>query len=215
MSKVLILGAAGQIPHKVIAALLQKTNWQMVLYDKDVSKIKELGSNPRITIIEGDFKDKAKLKEAMQGVDLVYLNSMESVAATKAVVDVMNQLKIKRFIGITIAGIENEVPAKLTKWAFNHLPAEYVKAEIGSTNIVKGSNLDYTLLKLTWLYNDTDDNEYELVPTHKEFRDAEVSREAVAKAVVKIMKSPTQNKYIRKSFGVGKPETHYGKPLFF
>lgn len=74
--------------------------------------------------------------------------------------------------------------------------------------------MDYTLLRLTWLFNDESDREYELVPSGVEFADAEVSRQAVTQAILDILNGE-ESEYVRKSFGLGKPNTHYGKPSFY
>ena len=75
-------------------------------------------------------------------------------------------------------------------------------------------NLYFTLLRLTWLFNDESDREYELVPSGVEFADAEVSRQAVTQAILDILNGE-ESEYVRKSFGLVKPNTHYGKPSLY
>lgn len=147
-------------------------------------------------------------------VDAVYLNSMSSPADTASVVQALEKAGVKRLLGATIARVEDEVPYELATWTKNSLPASYIKGEYDSTKLVKDSNLDYTLLRLTWLFNDESDREYELVPSGVEFADAEVSRQAVAQAILDILNGE-ESEYVRKSFGLGKPNTHYGKPSFY
>ena len=141
-------------------------------------------------------------------VDAVYLNSMSSPADTASVVQALEKAGVKRLLGATIAGVEDEVPYELATWTKNSLPASYIKGEYDSAKIVRDSNLDYTLLRLTWLFND------ELVPSGVEFADAEVSRQAVTQAILDILNGE-ESEYVRKSFGLGKPNTHYGKPSFY
>lgn len=111
--KILILGAAGQISRKLSAALLAQTEAQLVLYGRDLhSRLGEVASD-RVVVKEGSFQDRTSLTAAMQGVDVVYLNAMEHAADTQAVVDAMQQAGVQRFIGASMAGIENEVPQGL------------------------------------------------------------------------------------------------------
>lgn len=114
-----------------------------------------------------------------------------------------------------MAGMENEVREKLSDWTNYHLTSYYIERERAAYQVVKTSDLDYTLLRLTWLYDDEKDREYELVPSGEVFRDAEVSREAVAEAIFHICQYKDEEKYTRKSFGAGKPDTHYDKPSFY
>lgn len=139
---------------------------------------------------------------------------MSSPADTASVVQALEKAGVKRLLGATIARVEDEVPYELATWTKNSLPASYIKGEYDSTKLVKDSNLDYTLLRLTWLFNDESDREYELVPSGVEFADAEVSRQAVAQAILDILNGE-ESEYVRKSFGLGKPNTHYGKPSFY
>lgn len=65
------------------------------------------------------------------------------------------------------------------------------------------------------MYDQEDDFTYELVLTPESFKDAEVSREAVVQAIYDIITDENQEKYKRKGFGVGRPDTHYPKPSFY
>ena len=78
-------------------------------------------------------------------VDAVYLNSMSSPADTASVVQALEKAGVKRLLGATIAGVEDEVPYELATWTKNSLPASYIKGEYDSAKIVRDSNLDYTL----------------------------------------------------------------------
>ena len=52
---------------------------------------------------------------------------------------------------------------------------------------MRESNLNYTILRLTWLYNDPENTNYELIPEGAQFNDAQVTREAVVKAIFDIL----------------------------
>lgn len=74
MKKILILGAAGQIARMVTNYLLDQTNYGLVLYARQTNtRLANLASE-RVTLVDGDFNDKAQLLFALEGVDSVYLN---------------------------------------------------------------------------------------------------------------------------------------------
>lgn len=212
--KILILGAAGEIARMLTDSLLAESDAELVLYGRNVSQRLALEENNRIKLVDGTFGESEKLEAALADVDAVYLNSMSSPADTASVVQALEKAGVKRLLGATIAGVEDEVPYELATWTKNSLPASYIKGENDSAKLVKDSNLDYTLLRLTWLFNDESDREYELVPSGVEFADAEVSRQAVTQAILDILNGE-ESEYVRKSFGLGKPNTHYGKPSFY
>lgn len=208
------MGAAGEIARMLTDRLLAESDAELVLYGRNVSQRLALEENSRIKLVDGTFGESEKLEAALAGVDVVYLNSMSSPADTASVVQALEKAGVKRLLGATIAGVEDEVPYELATWTKNSLPASYIKGECDSAKIVRDSNLDYTLLRLTWLFNDESDREYELVPSGVEFADAEVSRQAVTQAILDILNGE-ESEYVRKSFGLGKPNTHYGKPSFY
>ena len=212
--KILILGAAGEIARMLTDRLLAESDAELVLYGRNVSQRLVLEENSRIKLVDGTFGESEKLEAALADVDVVYLNSMSSPADTASVVQALEKAGVKRLLGATIAGVEDEVPYELATWTKNSLPASYIKGEYDSAKLVKDSNLDYTLLRLTWLFNDESDREYELVLSGVEFADAEVSRQAVTQAILDILNGE-ESEYVRKSFGLGKPNTHYGKPSFY
>ena len=214
--RILILGAAGQIARKLTDALLAQTDAELVLYSRNAAQRLGALESSRVSIHEGTFQDRENLVAAMQGVDAVYLNAMERADDVQNIVDAMQQAGVKRLIGASMAGIEHEVPQALSEWTVANLPESYVKGEHQSAAIVKASDLDYTLLRLTWLYDDAAQSQnYELVPSGEPFADAEVSREAVVQAIIQILSDKQPEKYLRATFGVGQPNTHYSKPSFY
>ena len=212
--KIVILGAAGQISRKLTDALLSQTEHDLVLFGRNLKSRLVVTDSDRVRLVEGVFEDQAALKEAIEGADLVYLNAMEDLSHTRAVVDAMQSTGVKRLIGASMAGIENEVPSPLVDWTRANLPSSYIQGEKESADLVKASDLDYTLLRLTWLYDEAGSTNYELVPSGQEFKDAEVSREAVVAAILEIL-ADQSNRFNRTTFGVGEPETHYPKPSFY
>lgn len=69
--KVLLTGSTGYIGKRLKKLLLQDQDIDLRLYVRDKSKL-QLDQNDNVEIFEGDTFDKAKLKEALNGVDTAY-----------------------------------------------------------------------------------------------------------------------------------------------
>ncbi|CAN5425725.1 hypothetical protein BH11PSE11_BH11PSE11_01940 [soil metagenome] len=74
MTKVLILGANGQVARAAIDLFLDRTDTQLALYLRNARRLKEFAGNERVRIVEGDVLDPAGLEAAIAGQDLVYAN---------------------------------------------------------------------------------------------------------------------------------------------
>lgn len=211
--KVLVLGAAGQISDLVIDRLLEETNHDLVLYARNASNRIKIISSERETIIDGDFNDPVKLGHAMQGVDLVYLNDMNSPEATDTIITAMKKNNVPTIIGATILGIYDEVSGEFGKWNARMVGVPGTDRHKKSAEIIELSGLNYTLLRLTWLYNQTNNEQYMISQKGEPFIGAQVSRQAVARLVMDIIADP--ERYKNTSLGVSEPNTDWGKPSFY
>ncbi|HLR68340.1 MAG TPA: NAD(P)H-binding protein [Virgibacillus sp.] len=213
--KVLILGAAGQVADLLRDNLLKETNDSLVLYARNAHERLTVKDDAREEIVEGDFLDEEALKEALTGVDAVYLNDMGNTEAVKAVIKAMKASQVKRFIGATILGIYNEVGGAFGEW--NHAmigTSPRMQAQKDSAEAVENADLDYTLLRLTWLYNEDGNEKYTLTQKGENFTGVQVTRQAVARLIVDIL-GDTSDQFIRKSVGVSEPGTDWEKPSFY
>lgn len=93
------------------------------------------------------------------------------------------------------------------------MPYSYVQGEQQSAQLVASSGIPYILLRLTWLFDDAHNTQYEHVSSGEPFQDAQVSREAVVQAILDILGNPDLQ--WNTSYGVGQPNTHYNKPTFY
>ncbi|MFJ7976986.1 NAD(P)H-binding protein [Peribacillus sp. NPDC096379] len=209
--KILILGAAGQVSRMLTNRLLNEIDAEITLYARHAnSRLK--AASQRVEIIDGDFNDKAKLVEAMSGVNVVYLNDMRNAKATQSIVSAMDEAGVKRLIGATVLGIYDEVAGAFGRWndAMVGSSAPLYKS---AAKVVEDSDLDYTLLRLTWLYNQEGNEDYELTIKGEPFIGAQVTRQAVARLIMDLLADNT--KYIGKSLGVSEPNTDFEKPSFY
>ena len=211
-----ILGAAGQIAQKLTATLLTYTDMHLTLYGRQLSTRlhPEILEHERVTVIEGSFQNPAKLEEAVTNAEIVFVGAMEAGSDMAAIVKALSRKNVRRVIGLSMAGLSGEFPAALEKWTFDSLPISYVQGERQARNVLRESNLNYTILRLTWLYNDPENTNYELIPEGVQFNDAQVTREAVVKAIFDILHVDDETPFHRASIGIGEPGTHYDKPSF-
>lgn len=153
MTKIAILGAAGQIAQLVEPMLLKKNDINMVLYLRHPNKLKQI-NDAREKVIKGDASNFNELKEALADVDLVYANlagsNIEDQA--KTVVKAMNANGIKRLIWVSSLGIYDEVPGKFGEWNKNIL-GSYLTTYRAAADQITTSNLDYTIIRPAWLTN--------------------------------------------------------------
>jgi uncharacterized protein YbjT (DUF2867 family) len=210
---ILILGAAGHIGKLLTKDISEQTDYTLVLFARDATKRITI-KDPRVKIIDGYFKDKAALEVAMQGVDAIYLNDMNDAQGVATIVETMKKQNVKRIIAASILGIYDEVPGKFGKWNERMVGAERIKAHARNAALVEVPELDYTILRLTWLYNEKGNTKYSLTQKGEPFIGTEVTREAVAQLIVDILEDTSQ-KYIQKSIGVSEPDTDGDKPSFY
>ena len=196
MTKVLILGAHGQIARVAIDLFLQKTDVQLTLYLRNAKRLKAPGHADRVRVVEGDVLDVNTLTAAMVGQDVVYANlagQLEQQA--RCIVQAMKETGVKRLIFISSMGIYDEIPGE----PHGSILDPYRNA----ARVIEASDLDFTILRPAWLNNH---NEIAYGTTQKgepfENAAAVVSRKSVADLVVKLATTPGLE--IRRSLGVHK-----------
>lgn len=213
MTKIAILGAAGQIAQLVEPMLLKKTDVDMVLYLRHPNKLHQVDES-REEIIKGDASNFNELKAALAGVDLVYANlagaNIEDQAET--VVKAMDANGIKRLIWISSLGIYDEVPGKFGDWNKNIL-GSYLTTYRAAADQITESDLDYTIIRPAWLTNKDEVNYEKTIGAQTPFKGTEVSRLSVADYIVKIIKNPEED--LKANVGLDKAGTDGDKPAWY
>lgn len=212
--KILILGAAGELAAKVTDTLLKHTDANLVLYARDASNRVKLTDKNREQVIDGDFKDTTKLEKAMNGADWVFIDSVEDKEGMQSIVKAMKATGVKKLIAATSLGIYGEVPGKFGEWNQQMLGDDILNEMAESTAVLENPDLDYTLLRMAWLYNEEGNSRYELTERDEPFKGTQVTREAVAQLVLEIVQS-TDNRFAQRSLGVSEPDTEGDKPSFY
>ena len=115
MTKVLILGANGQVARVATALFLNHPDVHLTLFLRQPQRLQGLPSD-RVHVIEGNVLDRKALEAAMVGQDVVYANRagpLEQMA--RSIVQAMHATGLRRLIFISSMGIYNEVPGQKYK----------------------------------------------------------------------------------------------------
>lgn len=210
MTKVLILGATGQIARWAVQKFSEYAEVEQTLLVRDAKKLQgDEPSNAKIVI--GDVFDKNLLISVMKGQDVIYANLAGEVdKQTEYILEAMKKACVKRLIFVNSLGIYDEVPGKFGEWN-NREIGTYLPPYRRSADLIEASDTDYTILRAAWL-QDEDEVSYETTSRTEPFKGTEVSRKSVAALVVDIALHP--NKLVRENVGVNKPGTDGDKPSF-
>lgn len=66
-----------------------------------------------------------------------------------------------------------------------------MRLAIIGAKLVDESGLDYTYLRMTWLYNQEGNRSYKLIPQREPYKGAQVTRQAVAQYVMDLLQDPS------------------------
>jgi uncharacterized protein YbjT (DUF2867 family) len=202
MTKVLVLGASGQIASWAID-MLGDQGATLTLFARKKNRITFIPSGA--TVIEGDAADRAALAEAVRGQDIVYANLAGNIdEQAKAIVEVMEAEGVQRLIFVTALGIYQEVPGEFGRWNRDAIGASTLNTYAAASDVIEASQLDYTVLRPAWL-SDADEVSYEVTQRNELFKGTTVSRKSVAALVTEIIAHP--EKHVRENLGVNKPGT--------
>lgn len=191
MTRIIILGANGQLARNTIPVLLQHKGIELTLYLRRAQRI----TNPdpaRVKVIEGDVLDRVALEAAMQGQDVVYANlAGEMALQAGSIIAAMNAVGLKRLIFISSMGIYGEVPGE----PYRSILDPYRD----SAALIEASDLDYTILRPGWFTRDTAIN-YQLTRKGAPFRGHDVSLNSLSDLITKLVIDPKLE--LRQSLGV-------------
>ena len=184
MTKILILGAHGQIARVATDLFLKCTDVRLTLYLRNAKRLKLSSHADRVRVVEGDVLDTKALESVMAGQDVVYANlagQLEQQA--RCIVTAMKNTGLKRLIFVSSMGIYDEIPGE----RHGSILEPYCK----SASIIEASGLDYTILRPAWL-NDRHEIDYGTTRKGEPFKNATevVSRKSVADLVVKLAMTP-------------------------
>jgi uncharacterized protein YbjT (DUF2867 family) len=208
MTKVLVLGAGGQIARWAIN-MLAVENAELTLFLRDASKLADTPASAQV--VQGDVFNREQLDPAVRGQDVVYANLAGDLDVQAArIVESMTAAGIQRLVFITSLGIYDEVPGRFGDWNRRQI-GPVLGPYRAAADTIEASGLDYTILRPAWLTN-ADEISYEVTQRDEPFKGTEVSRKSVAALVTDIVTHPDLR--ARANLGVNKPGTDGDKPAF-
>lgn len=212
MQNVILLGATSNISKYLIPMLLKETDVHLTLFARNANKrLTQFNNNSRITLFDGNWNEPEDLNQAIAGQDIVCLATGHFVEANQNVVQAMKQNKVSRLIVAGGLGIYDEVAGKFGQWNARMMGNYTVIKQAAA--VIDNSGLDYTFFRMTWLYNQDGNYNYQIVPQGQPMKGTQVTRQAVAKLITDIVKQPTL--YAKQSIGVVEPNTEWDKPSFY
>ena len=189
MKNVIVIGASGSLAKYVIDTLQKVSNVRLTLLARNKSHI--VNDTANCTIVEADVMDYNKLKNAIYGQNIVYVNLAGDLEAmTKNIVKAMQETGVKRIIAISSIGIY-DIPMKSVLIPYRRL-----------ADVIESSGLDYTILRPDWF---TNANEIDYAITHKSEpeKGSAVSRKSIAAFIASLIEDP--NLYKNENVGISKP----------
>ena len=190
MKNVIILGAGGNIARQVTRLVLPMQDVRLTLFLRDKRKLKN-SELLNVRIVEGDVSDFSRLKNAITGQDIVYVNLAGDLGAmAKNIVRTMKETGVKKIILISSIGIYDS--------PLRSVLVPYRQA----ADIIEGSGLEYTILRPTWL-TISDEINYETTRKGAPDKGTVISQKSLATLITKTIEFP--EKYIRQNLGVNKP----------
>jgi uncharacterized protein YbjT (DUF2867 family) len=211
MARIAIIGAGGRIARLATERLLADTDHDLTLFLRKPDRLGPLDDD-RVTVAAGDVTDTAVLAAAIGGADAVFsgVGGTDLDAQTDSLIEAMGRTGVRRLVFISMIGVHDEVPGAFGEWNASMI-GPYLAAAKPSAKAIEASDLDYTILRPTWLTDD-DEVEYETLGRDEPVLGTEVSRKSVADLAVRLLTDP--DLMARKSIGVVKPGTEGDKPAW-
>lgn len=194
MTRLLVLGANGQLARNTTRVLLRDTDVRLTLYLRRAHRL----PNPdpgRVTVIEGDVLDPKTLAAAMKDQDVVYANLVGPMKQqAEHIIAAMHDAGVKRLIFISSMGIYGEVPGERYR--------SILDPYRDSAAVIEASDLDYTILRPGW-FTQGPEADYQLTAKGQPFHGHDVSLNALSSLIAKLVTSPGLHN--RESLGVSRP----------
>lgn len=176
IKNILIIGAGGQIPCILIPLLQNQEGIHLTLFGRHATDL----HYTNVTKISGDASNLSDLVIAMKNQDLIYMN-FDNKKITETVIEAMKETGIRRIIQAGVLGVYGEVAEPFSIW--NNRMMGSSKIEDRGIEALESSNLDYTYMRMTWLY-DGDTRDYVASSKGEPFLGAQITRHAIAQFIV-------------------------------
>lgn len=200
MTKLLILGANGQIA-KLVIPMLANTDTQL--------NLTSLHARPEKSIKALDAVNEDALIKALTDIDIVYANigaEGRQKSAANSIVNAMHHVGVKRLIWVATIGVHNELPNdKRSLWS-NLLGTPdnentYMGDQSAAVARIEQSALDYTIIRPNELIDDNIMQTLNVQTNHdEEIVGGPISRTSVAEFITQIILNP--DSYVAESVAI-------------
>ena len=109
----------------------------------------EIIDHERVTGLKVRSKIPGKLEQAVTNAEVVFVGAMESGSDMASIVKALSRAKYTPCYRCVLAGLSGEFSVALENGP-RQLPISYVQGERQARNVLRESNLNYTILRLTW-----------------------------------------------------------------
>jgi uncharacterized protein YbjT (DUF2867 family) len=193
MTRILILGANGQLARHTTAFFLKHTDSRLTLFLRGSSRI-ENPDTTRVNVVDGDVTDLEAVTSAMNGQDVVFASLAGDLAKlARVIVGAMDAAGLKRLIFVSSMGIYGEVPGE----TYRSVLDPYRDAAA----VIEASTLDYTVIRPGWFTQDAA-IDYRITQKGEPFHGHDVSLNSLSDLIVKLALSPAL--HVRCSVGVSR-----------
>lgn len=190
MKNVIIIGASGSLAQYVIEELQKQKDVYLTLFLRNRNRLHNR-NNSNAKIVEADVMDYPKLKNAINGQDIVYVNLAGNLEAmAKNIVKAMQETGVKRIIAISSIGIY-ETPLRSVLQPYRKL-----------ADVIEASGLDYTILRPDWFTNGNE-VDYELTRKGEPEKGTAISRKSIASFIGDLVNKPET--HVRENLNIAKP----------
>lgn len=206
MTKILIIGAGGQIPSVLIPLLQANSDVELTLFGRHGADLPYVG----VTKVSGNASNPEELVPVLVGQDLVYMN-FDDKAVTEAVISAMHEAGVTRIIQAGVLGVYGEVAEPFSTWNAQMLGSRVASGR--GNEALEASDLDYLYMRMTWLY-DGERTDYVASAKGEPFLGAQITWRAIAQFVLDNVTGKRHD--YRASIGLWEPGSEYlPKPDFY
>lgn len=125
----------------------------------------------------------------------------------------LEESNIDRFIAASVPDLYQEIEGPFQAWYRENTGIMWDSPYRKAADIIENSDLDYVILRITWLYNEEGNTRAHITENGEPFGEAQVTRQAVSQFIADVLTNKVNYHY--GNLGIGEPGTEYSKPSFF
>jgi len=202
MSRVVVIGGSRGIGLETVKALLERGH-HVIAFSRGATGLQL--DHPKLTRVSGDATNAADIRAAVKDADAVVQALGVPVSlklltgpidlfssATRALVPIMEDMKIRRLIAVTGFGAGDSYAAIscVQKVPFNIVFGQAYRDKSAQEALIKDSTLDWTIVRPGVLTNQRLKRPYRVRAQPSEWRNGVISRAAVADYIASAIDDP-------------------------